>query len=1355
MLTLWQVAAQLQAEGPAVELAQGQQLSLATLSLFLVDVSRPFGAFPTLPNLALSALFRVPAGASLQLTDVVIVLSVPDMSDFMRSVCSVSDTDAWTYNPGVVIDDGYVYLLNHTSRAPSESGVAGEGGEVRWSNVHLICTGFALPPPLPCAARPATAASELGASGRMVEYVEGPIYLSLTTDLALQDRSWEQAVVAPGSLLVLLGDPSLEQRRGRRTTLDLGALEGAWLGSQGATVSQLRDLQLVNLPYSTRPLEPYNLLALGMQSFGRTGSGDTNVSSIAPFEQHPSLRLARCTLVVSDSELAFLSRAAAASASGIGVPNLATLFGAGVPQPRIGINSTDEDQAQGRLALEFLQIGNLVALSNVMLQSASAYTSQPAAATEEAPPPEPLLPSALVWPPLSLYDEEVALQWGAIGRVALSSPITLRDLVLYNLAPGGAYPAEGASSGGDAPLVPAAQLLGANAVWTNSSLPLWFFQCARADEDLQQLLLSSGGQAGVGAAVLAALPPRLVLANISLVVPEAEWRALAAAVLLQHAPYSMQAAQQDPQRQLRWSDHRRLAEAGEALEVQAGASATDALLGFAATSRVASYNYSGGVLVLAEARWYGVRGSDVTVTYKLPDGAPPDATLLPYSGIVLPYQELAGEFGGVYLVRKSHPALHAVGLRGAPPPGALLQPHAPQPPIRSLERLPVEAAVVAASGDGKPAWLVPVVATASALGGVTVLAAALWGVLARRRRRRCQSEGHQGAAKAVFYAAPGKPDPACGSRSVDCKVLGYDTATTSSLVTNNPSTTTRPWPRSDQGVPEVSLTAYATSMAMSTAEPSDVRVDVGSGGSQDAPAHGSWLSSRAEALLGGSLSAEEETAVKGEFVHDIEDFSDSGMPVGQPFTPPLAAYLLAASCGDEVHCLCTTECSAHESSPPALGVLFQAYFGDLRDKVSCGNARSAAAQPPEPLAAVANSGDGAASGAVQPRGRPHHGHEPSTAGAQLLQSIRTLEAELCDPDLVVNVFLGSGSWGRVYGGTWRGVPVAIKMLVVPGSGGDKDIRARQRVALEAAISLSMSHPNVVATYTYEIKPLVHQPSTADPSAIGSMGISGEPEPADADAYKLYIVQELCNGDSLGHALGAGMAGSIVRGGFHKQVALRLAADVALGMAHVHSCRIVHGDLKPGGLRCVLLPGGLAENSKRVGGAGSANDPSGGSCNGQGGGAAMPTVQLTAKVADFGLSLPLEVGATHASRRFHGTPMYSAPEVLVMGRQSPQADVWSFGLLLLELFYGCALPTMKALHDRLMAESEQGAAGSQRRPLEEMLMQELFNSPNHLFAALAASCLHIDPHARPPFEELAAQLLEMCVSGTGDEYDDAH
>ncbi len=61
--------------------------------------------------------------------------------------------------------------------------------------------------------------------------------------------------------------------------------------------------------------------------------------------------------------------------------------------------------------------------------------------------------------------------------------------------------------------------------------------------------------------------------------------------------------------------------------------------------------------------------------------------------------------------------------------------------------------------------------------------------------------------------------------------------------------------------------------------------------------------------------------------------------------------------------------------------------------------------------------------------------------------------------------------------------------------------------------------------------------------------------------------------------------------------------------------------------------------------------------------------VVAKVADFGLSVALGEDQTHASRRFQGTPAYTAPEVLALGRLGKAADVWAFGVLLLEVAGG--------------------------------------------------------------------------------------
>ncbi|KXZ48527.1 hypothetical protein GPECTOR_27g698 [Gonium pectorale] len=202
-------------------------------------------------------------------------------------------------------------------------------------------------------------------------------------------------------------------------------------------------------------------------------------------------------------------------------------------------------------------------------------------------------------------------------------------------------------------------------------------------------------------------------------------------------------------------------------------------------------------------------------------------------------------------------------------------------------------------------------------------------------------------------------------------------------------------------------------------------------------------------------------------------------------------------------------------------------------------------------------------------------HMPEEGQPRSLQTIiQALQADLGSSDLQVFSVLGRGAFGVVYAGRWRSLPVAVKTLVVRNVEDGKEGLRRQQAVLEAAISLSMAHENLVATYTYMIKPLVHQPSHAASSALGPSGNSQCPQDqgsgqklavvADGgvDTYKLYIVQELCNGGSLWQALAYGMAGSVRSGGSSRLLALNLALDVARGMAHVHACRIVHGDLKP-------------------------------------------------------------------------------------------------------------------------------------------------------------------------------------------------
>ncbi|PNH04828.1 Serine/threonine-protein kinase unc-51 [Tetrabaena socialis] len=1512
MITWWQLSPQLQTTGPALTLAPGQELILDSLTLYLADLAGPFGYAARLPTLA-PALLVVPAGASLQLKDVVVVLAVLELAAVMKSICAAYDTSAFPYSPGVVMEDGVVRLVDHTSVAPDEYGTDGAGGEVRYINVTLTCPGYGTAA-LPCAARPITEGWQLGAAvlGPLLNSTEGPVMLSLAPDVALPaDGSWEQVVIPAGRVMVLIGDPSLQQQRGRRSTLDLSGLEGAWAFMDGGALSiytptvlragtaHLRDLQLINLPYSSRPREAVNLLAIGMQSFqftGRNASGQPLDDGLPP-----QLRVSRCTLVVSDPELAFLAGAAAASVSGGGQPNLTALFGGARGQPRIGGDPL-VDGAEGSLLLDVLQIRSLVrslvAFTTTTLVSASRYWAglPPAAAGNDtavvvnAIPPttalgpaamrdlSPLLPSSLLWPPLLVYDRDVALQWGgagtivagaleealltvdscgqapsgrtvimlsstddqsvppvasgqqlrllgptltplaaaescvvagyppalsgrrtfvnmqargagekygeggALGRAALSSPITLRDLVLYNLAPGGTYPLPAVSEDGSVEaLRPAPQLQGADAPWANSSLPLWYFQFARSAGDL-------------------AAP--LVLSKVTLVVPEAEWHALAAAMLLQHAPAEMAAAQQPraamqpPQRPPPSLRRRRALVEDPAFS---GDSAPDpppplppalpappppystttraALSAFAASSKVASYSYTSGVLVLAEARWYGVYGTDVTVSYRLPEDAPPGAAaLLSYPPLVLPYQELvaqpapapppgsdsanasggepAGEGG-------SSTGADATGRGplggGAPPPtGPAPRPEASPPadgqlpqqqqqtqPLPSGDALAREGPPGGGSGSTQPVWLVPVVATVSTVGGVAMLAAAVCIVLVLVKRG--STRHGPGRVSKQKLAAAETPQEAGAGGGAARPVVGPQAGTICIRI-NSSSSGNGGAAKDTTARDEVSSSGAGSAAAGA--------VDLKGSGSRPGLVPAATRESLAFVVTGGSKgiggSNTAGSAAATTFTATTSTAATTARAAANHHTLQLAllhaaeaeveAVAAAAVASDAVGRLS----SGREPRPceQPLEEELQAYFGNL-----AGMSYVVPEPEPEPEP-------------VEPERQPNlpvggstrRQHGGGDGARQMTRAIGVLLAELRDPDLEVHGMLGCGSFGVVYGGVWRGLPVAVKTLVVPGAAagvggllaglaGSRDARTRQRAVLEAAISLSMSHPNIVATYTYELKPLVQQPAPGPAPDWGpeSSGGGGGAAPCveEADGHKLYIVQELCNGGSLAQALAAGMAGSIIAGGLARRLALRLALDVALGMAHVHGCRVVHGDLKPDN---VLISSGARHDDH---------------CADQtvvaAAGGMLP-LTLTAKVADFGLSLPLQEGATHASHRFQGTPLYSAPEVIAEGHQSAKADAWSFGLVLFELFYGCTMATIHSVHGRMQYGLRQGGGPAsgllpQARSMEETVMEEMFKSPYLSYAHMTAACLRIDPRGRPTFEELVSILQAM---SSGDE-----
>ena len=59
---------------------------------------------------------------------------------------------------------------------------------------------------------------------------------------------------------------------------------------------------------------------------------------------------------------------------------------------------------------------------------------------------------------------------------------------------------------------------------------------------------------------------------------------------------------------------------------------------------------------------------------------------------------------------------------------------------------------------------------------------------------------------------------------------------------------------------------------------------------------------------------------------------------------------------------------------------------------------------------------------------------------------------------------------------------------------------------------------------------------------------------------------------------------------------------------------------------------------------------------------------TAKIADFGLSVYMQEGQSHMSNTKRGTPFYTAPEVHYAGNLTKAADLYSYGVVLWEMYH---------------------------------------------------------------------------------------
>ncbi len=199
-----------------------------------------------------------------------------------------------------------------------------------------------------------------------------------------------------------------------------------------------------------------------------------------------------------------------------------------------------------------------------------------------------------------------------------------------------------------------------------------------------------------------------------------------------------------------------------------------------------------------------------------------------------------------------------------------------------------------------------------------------------------------------------------------------------------------------------------------------------------------------------------------------------------------------------------------------------------------------------------------------------------------------------------------------------------------------------------------------------------------------------------------LVLELLAGETLKSRLDEGPRQSF-------EAALGIAAQIAAGLAAAHAAGIVHRDLKPSnvmlgaGRQLKLIDFGIARRERQQ----------------------LPSEPAADEPPGAGETLHTRRGSTL------GTPAYMSPEQAGGEELGPPTDVYSLGVLLVELFTG-----RSAYAARDAAELQARVREAQVEPLDDVAAP---------VRPLLERMLSVDPAARPTIAEVEARLVELALA----------
>ncbi|KAN0038555.1 hypothetical protein ACTA71_000734 [Dictyostelium dimigraforme] len=281
-------------------------------------------------------------------------------------------------------------------------------------------------------------------------------------------------------------------------------------------------------------------------------------------------------------------------------------------------------------------------------------------------------------------------------------------------------------------------------------------------------------------------------------------------------------------------------------------------------------------------------------------------------------------------------------------------------------------------------------------------------------------------------------------------------------------------------------------------------------------------------------------------------------------------------------------------------------------------------------------------------------------------------ADIDIKDIKVGDSIGSGAYGMVYRGTLFNSDVAIKKIQNEKNEKNEFTKYLKR---EVAVLKNIQHPNIVQFIGVYYEPL------STPSLVNRL----------LNSSSTWIVTEYIGGGNLHERI------KDTKIDFPIELRIKLSLDIALAMAYLHSRDIIFRDLKSKNI--------LIDDSSSP---------------------------IRGKVCDFGFARILnkkQQGNRHLS--ICGTDDFMAPEVILGMEYDETADIFSFGVVLLEMI-------LRKKVSKVLERGPQSAFEIDEEAARQLIPDDI----PMLYSDLALECIKYQPEERPKFSHIIHVLKQL-------------